>query len=168
MNFQQWIDYINLKWVWSFPINWNIFQICSCMYSVLVVYRRGGQQALKKITLFYINLTSLSDRLSSSRFSLSCSSRGYFKHGKSTTGHFMLRKSSFCCHLAWLAACAPEKRFVGRSIITIVYSTHHSYIANFNGEKIVLQPQKYSFVIAVTLNLLHCNNGYWYISTRAD
>lgn len=28
---------------------------------------------------------------------------------QSTTGHFMLRKSSFCCHLAWLAACAPEK-----------------------------------------------------------
>lgn len=157
MNFQQWIDYINLKWVWSFPINWNIFQISSCMYSVLVVYRRGGQQALEKITLFYINLTSLSDRLSSSRFSLSCSSRGYFKHGKSTTGHFMLRKSSFCCHLAWLAACAPEK-----DLLEEVYNNCIQYPAQSLGRKNCFTTAKiYSFVIAVTLNLLHCNNGYW-------
>ena len=54
--------------------------------------------------------TSLSERCSSRRFSLSLSSRGYLNDGKEATGHFMLRRSSFCRQLAWLRDCAPGIR----------------------------------------------------------
>ena len=54
--------------------------------------------------------TSLSERCSSRRFSLSLSSRGYLNDGKEATGHFMLRRSSFCRQLAWLRDCAPKIR----------------------------------------------------------
>lgn len=52
-NFQQKTDYINLKRVWSFPINWNVLVFQKVFIHVLVVYRRGRQEALRKITLFY-------------------------------------------------------------------------------------------------------------------
>lgn len=52
-NFQQKTDYINLKRVWSFPINWNVLVFQKVFIHVLVVYRRGRQEALREITLFY-------------------------------------------------------------------------------------------------------------------
>lgn len=52
-NFQQKTDYINLKRVWSFPINWNVLVFQRVFIHVLVVYRRGRQEALREITLFY-------------------------------------------------------------------------------------------------------------------
>lgn len=52
-NFQQKTDYINLKRVWSFPINWNVLVFQKVFIHVLVVYRRGSQEALREITLFY-------------------------------------------------------------------------------------------------------------------
>lgn len=50
-NFQQKTDYINLKRVW--PINWNVLVFQKVFIHVLVVYRRGRQEALREITLFY-------------------------------------------------------------------------------------------------------------------
>lgn len=52
-NFQQKTDYINLKRVWSFPINWNVLVFQKVFIHLLVVYRRGRQEALREITLFY-------------------------------------------------------------------------------------------------------------------
>lgn len=52
-NFQRKTDYINLKRVWSFPINWNVLVFQKVFIHVLVVYRRGSQEALREITLFY-------------------------------------------------------------------------------------------------------------------
>lgn len=52
-NFQQKTDYIKLKRVWSFPINWNVLVFQKVFIHVLVVYRRGSQEALREITLFY-------------------------------------------------------------------------------------------------------------------
>lgn len=52
-NFQQKTDYINLKRVWSFPTNWNVLVFQKVFIHVLVVYRRGRQEALREITLFY-------------------------------------------------------------------------------------------------------------------
>lgn len=52
-NFQRKTDYINLKRVRSFPINWNVLVFQKVFIHVLVVYRRGSQEALREITLFY-------------------------------------------------------------------------------------------------------------------
>lgn len=114
----------------------NMFLHVQCTSSL---QKRWPTSAGKNYAILY-NLTSLSDRLSSSRFSLSCSSRGYFKHGKSTTGHFMLRKSSFCCHLAWLAACAPEK-----DLLEEVYNNCIQYPSQLYSE---LQWRKHCFTTA--------------------